>query len=429
LRGSTEPGQFLYEPTESSPAQTVLYDEHLKRTNKSHIVAFAGHLLPVWFTSIADEHAAVRHAAGLFDCTHMGILEVSGKEALPFLDAVTTNDVQHLQPGAAQYSYILDAAGNVLDDIILYRRADDKFMLVVNAVNEPKIKAYFEGLRSDKIVIDPDDPDRRLPYKAIIRDIKIGLLNGQRRVDIALQGPRSLEILAALCDVARTKQDLADLAPFRFLETQIHGLDCLIARTGYTGSRIGFELFVHPDNAPQLWNLLLDVGEPFGLVPCGLGARDSLRIEAGLPLYGHELAGPFNISPFEAGYGWAVKLEKSFFIGKMAIQKKAQSYQMKVARIELPGQKGIRPVRPNDPVLDEKGSCIGWVLSAAKIRHKQIALAYIDKQTAQPETPIGLYYLARSQNQIEQGRQSSAEKGQTLTADITGTILRRFEKF
>ena len=192
---------------------------------------------------------------------------------------------------------------------------------------------------------------------------------------------------------------------------------------------MGFELFVHPDQAPRIWNLILEAGEPLGVLPCGLGARDSLRIEAGLPLYGHELAGTFGISPFEAGYGWAVKLDKTFFIGKAPMAKTAQSYDMQVARLEMSAAKGVRPVRPDDPVLDAQGVCIGWVLSSAKVDEKQYALAYISRSEANEGNALGVYYLARSPSQVQQGRHERMDKGQKAEADLAGTVIGRFEKF
>ena len=158
-------------------------------------------------------------------------------------------------------------------------------------------------------------------------------------------------------------------------------------------------------------------------------ARDSLRIEAGLPLYGHELDGKFHISPFEAGYGWAVKLDKEFFIGKGPMQRVAETYQMEVARIELPGTRGVRPIRQDDALLNGKGQCVGWVLSAAKVDEKQVALAYIDREAVGEGTRLGVYYLARSQSQAEQGRLQAVEKGQKLDGDLAGTVVSRFAKF
>ena len=414
------------------PGPSVLYNEHVRLTSKSHIAAFAGYLMPLWYSSIAEEHRAVRERAGLFDCTHMGVLEVSGADAAEFLNLVTTNEVPSLKIGRARYGYILDAAGNVLDDIIIYRRGETNFMVVVNAANEPKIKFYLHELRQGRVAVDAEDSKwaERLPaLRVALWDMRDPSRPKDRRVDIALQGPASMDTLAKLTNDASVVERISELKGFAFVEEQLAGIDCLICRTGYTGSTVGVELFADPEQTPRLWNLILEAGRPLGVVPCGLGARDSLRIEAGLPLYGHELDGKFNISPFEAGYGWAVKLDKEFFIGKAAMQHVAETYDMEVARIELPATRGVRPIRQDDPILDNRGKCVGWVLSAAKVDEKQYALAYIDRNAAQEETKVGVYYLARSPSQVEQGRAQAAQRGQKLTADLAGMVVSRFAKF
>jgi glycine cleavage system T protein len=431
VQGSTSVGTFVFDSPSAEPKGSVLYDEHLKRTSKSHISPFAGYLMPLWYTSIAAEHRAVRRQAGLFDCTHMGVLEMSGPAALRVLNAATTNDVSRLAIGRAQYSYILDAGGNVLDDIIVYRRADESFMVVVNASNEPKIRSYLTGLLAGRVVIEIEP--QRMGFSPCepcsLRDMRDTATGPDCRVDIALQGPASIDVLAALADDGSLGPRLANLKSFAFIEDRLGGMDCLISRTGYTGAEVSFELFVHPDNASGLWNLILEKDQPAGVVPCGLGARDSLRIEAGLPLYGHELDGKFNISPFEAGYGWAVKLAKPFFVGKPAMVRIAQAYHMQVARVELPATKGIRPVRGDDPVLDAQGLCVGWVLSCAKVEDKQIALVYAARESAEEGRTLGLYYLARSPNQVEQGRMERLDIGQKADTDLTGIVVSRFAKF
>jgi glycine cleavage system T protein len=432
VQGSRSSGRFVFEQRALEPGPSVLYEEHLKRTGKSHIAAFAGYLMPLWYSSIAEEHRAVRERAGLFDCTHMGVLEVSGAEAAEFLDIVTTNEVRSLGIGRARYGYILDAAGNVLDDIIVYRRSETNFMVVVNAANEPKIRFYLHELKGGRAAVDADDSARALELSGLhvlVWDMRDPSRLKDRRVDIALQGPASIETLARLVDDPSVMERISALKSFAFGQEQLAGIDCLICRTGYTGSTVGVELFADPEQTPRLWNLILEAGKPLGVVPCGLGARDSLRIEAGLPLYGHELDGKFDISPFEAGYGWAVKLDKEFFIGKATMQHVAGNYDMEVARIELPATRGVRPIRQDDPILDSRGKCVGWVLSAAKVDEKQYALAYVDRNAAQEGTAVGVYYLARSSSQVEQGRAQATEKGQKLAADLTGTVVRRFAKF
>ena len=421
-------GRFLFEDSEKIAVGSVLYEQHLKRVEKNRMADFAGYLMPLWFSSISAEHNAVRESAGLFDCTHMGVLEFKGNNAKDFLNFITTNDVSRLKAGSAQYSYVLDAAGNILDDVIVYKRSEENFMVVVNAANEPKIKAYLKVLQNDEVTINAEKPDQKLEHKPEIRDMRDCNTGTDCRVDIALQGPASMELLQSLVKEEKTKLKIQELKSFTFIEIELAGLNCIVARTGYTGSKIGYELFVHPEKAAQLWALLLEKGELFGLAPCGLGARDSLRIEAGLPLYGHELAGEFNISPFEAGYGWSVKLEKEFFIGQAAMIK-AKDSNMQVARIELPGQKGIRPARGDDGVLDENGICIGWVLSCAKVNEKQIALVYVLKEKAEENKQLGLYYLARNKGQVEKGKKEKVEMNEKLEQDISGKFLTRFAKF
>ena len=375
--------------------------------------------MPLWYSSISTEHAAVRQKAGVFDCTHMGILEATGENAETFLNDITTNDVSSLQIGSAQYSYILDAAGNVLDDIIVYKRGAEKFIVVVNAANEPKIKAYLSALQQGKASTE----NKQIKFAEIrdLRDVNPGA-PGDCRVDIALQGPESVQVLYKI-DPAISKQ-AESLKSFTFFETKLAGINCIISATGYTGAKTSFEIFVHPESAAKLWNLLIEAGA----VPCGLGARDSLRVEAGLPLYGHELDGPFNISPFEAGYGWAVKLKKDFFIGKQAVEKIAKSYEMKVARLELPGEKGIRPVRQNDGVIIN-GKCAGWVLSSAGAGNRQIAIVYAEKDKVVEGTSVGVYYLARNEAQKNKGKKESVKRDEQLEPDITGKVISRFEKF
>ena len=377
---------------------SALYKRHVALAAKAQIVPFAGYLMPLWYSSISAEHNAVRTAAGLFDCTHMGVLEFAGKDAERFLDAITVNDVRGLNTGQAQYSYILDDAGNVLDDIIIYRRADELFMVVVNAANEMKIKAWL-------------DTRQNAP---VIRDLK------DTRVDLAIQGPASTDYLEKL-----TTADLKNLKPFTFIETEVADIDVIISRSGYTGAKIGFELFVHPEKAPLLWDAIIAQG----VTPCGLGARDSLRIEAGLPLYGHELAGEFNISPFEAGYGWTVKFDKGSFTGKAAMEKRSRNFTMQVARLKIPGGRGIRPARQHDAVLADDGRCIGYVLSCTKAGENQIALVYMERHYANPGDSTGIYYLARSQSQLQQGKKDKVQIGDILAGDIEGIIVKRFEKF
>jgi len=380
---------------------SALYEKHVRLTDRSRLVPFGGYLMPLWYSSISEEHRAVREAAGLFDCTHMGVLEVSGPEAQGFLDFVTANDVKGLGQGKARYSFFLAADGEVLDDIIIYRRGAEKFMVVVNAANEPKIKDYLAALLAGKAVIDAEEPERKLTFCPEIVDLRDLSMGESARVDLALQGPVSLDVLSGLIKEREVQNELEGLKSFHFMETVIKGIEVIISRTGYTGAKVGYELFAHPERAGELWDQILSRGEALGVRPCGLGARDSLRIEAGLPLYGHELAGGYELSPYEAGYGWAVKLEKEYFIGKRAMAKLSGAYRLSVCRLELPGDRGVRPVREKDAVLNGDGACIGWVLSCAKAEDKQVALACVEREEGKEGESVGIYYAARNRRHVQ----------------------------
>ena len=417
--------EFTFKETSQDATGSVLHEAHLKRVAPSRLAPFAGTLMPLWFSSIQEEHQAVRTTAGLFDCTHMGVLSIRGEEAVGFINTVATNQVARLANGQAQYAYLLNADGAILDDIIVYKRTDTDFLMVVNAGNAAKIKAWFKGLLADDVIIDPSDPNRSVTCKPVIEDLNPTSDNGL--VDIALQGPVSMDLLAEIFD--GDVASLRAMKPFRFLDGSLNGIKCVISRTGYTGAAMGFELLVHPKKACELWTLLLDKGDSLGVLPCGLGARDSLRIQAGLPLYGHELAGEYSITPFEAGYGWAVKLDKDFFIGKAAMLKNKEEAAQKVVRVSLPGGRGVRPVREHDPILDAQGRCQGWILSsAAASPDQQIALACVDNTLEEQGTPVGVYYVARSPGQVKKGRLDKVTKQDIIEPDIEGQIIARFEK-
>jgi len=385
--------------------------------------------MPLWYSSVTEEHQAVRAAAGMFDCTHMGVLEATGPDAFGFLNTVFTNDLSKVDIGGAQYGYVIDAAGNVLDDIIIYRRDTEKYMVVVNAANEPKIKAYFKALLAGDQITDADDPQSKIKYTPAIRDMRDVTTGDDCRCDIALQGPKSIDIILDMVDDDNAKPAIKALTSFQFVETTIDGIDCIVSTTGYTGAAVSFELYAHPLKASAIWQKVLQTGQAYGVKPCGLGARDSLRIEAGFPLYGHELAGPYAVSPFQAGYKFAVKLEKDFFIGKAPMQTESQQYNMVAKRVEFDGKKGVRPARMHDAVLDSQGDCQGWVLSCAKVGEKQIAIALLSKGAFKEGDDIGLYYAARNAGQIAKGRKEKIEKNEKLQADIPGKVLKRFAKF
>ena len=404
-----------FSPEMTDAKKTVLFDRHAALAGKSQIVPFAGWEMALWYQSISAEHTAVRKTAGLFDCTHMAVLQIAGKNAQDFLNILTTNDISMLKPGKAQYSYILNLAGDIIDDVIVYCIGTDDFMVVANAANEQKVKDWLKKINTESIQIDSS-------WQFEIKDLKNSSLL-DARVDVALQGPVSAECLKNIFGV-----DVSKLKPLSFTQARTKKLDIIISATGYTGAKVSFELFVHPAKAPMLWDIVLEKGKSLGVVPCGLGARDSLRIEAGLPLYGHELAGEFNISPFQAGYGWAVKLQKENFIGKSEVMKKAADFQAEVARLKFDGSKGIRPIRQFDGVVNA-GECIGHVLSCAKVNDEQIVLALIKKQYNITGNKAGVYYLARNQGYIQQGRKGKVKAGDSLIADLDGKVVERFEKF
>jgi glycine cleavage system T protein len=405
-----------FSPAMTDVKKTVLFDRHAELAGKAQLVPFAGWMMPLWYKSISAEHEAVRKTAGLFDCTHMAVLKITGKNAPDFLNILTTNDISRLKPGRAQYSYILNSAGDVIDDCFVYCISDDNFMMVANAANEQKVKDWIETVRSEHIQFDDS-------WQVEITDLKDESLP-DARVDIALQGPASAKCLKSIFNV-----ETESLKFSTFIQAETEGTNVIIAATGYTGAKVSFELFVHPLKAPLLWDMILEKGKSLGIVPCGLGARDSLRIEAGLPLYGHELAGKFNISPFQAGYPWAVKLQKENFIGKKAIAKKAVDFDTEIARLKFDGSKGVRPIRQYDGILNNDGRCIGCCLSCAGAGDKQIVLALIKKEYNTAGKLLGIYYLARNASHIQQGRKEKVNIGDLLTADIDGQVVERFEKF
>lgn len=273
--------------------QTALTSRH--EALGARMVPFAGWYMPVQYSGILDEHRTVRNAAGLFDLGHMGQVRVTGPGALDYLQRITTNDVSQLQPGEAQYSMLPNSSGGVIDDIIVYRLADEPgYFVVINAANHDKDVAWMLGQRAARPELDLE-----------VRDVSPDL--GM----IAIQGPRALEIVLGLTDAP-----LGDLKPFSCVQATVAGVNALTARTGYTGED-GFEFYVPQARTGELWDALMIAGAPLGLAPIGLGARDTLRLEARMPLYGNELAD--DISPLEAGLGWAVKLDKGDFIGRDAM--------------------------------------------------------------------------------------------------------------
>lgn len=273
-------------------------------------IDFGGWELPVQFSSIKEEHLAVRTTAGLFDVSHMGEIEVKGTEAQKYLQKMMTNDVSKVAIGAAQYTAMCYENGGTVDDLLIYKLADEHFLLVVNASNIDKdlqwLNEHLEG------------------------DVKLVNLS-EKTAQLALQGPGAERVLQKLCP----EQSLAEIGPFRFQnDVLVSGIKALVSRTGYTGEN-GFEIYCNSTSAVQLWNDILVSGKDDGVIPCGLGARDTLRFEANLALYGQELSP--EITPLEAGIGFAVKVNKEAdFIGKAAlISQREQGVPRKLVGIEM----------------------------------------------------------------------------------------------
>ena len=322
------------------------------------MVPFAGWRMPIQYGGILQEHRAVRGAAGLFDLGHMGQVDVTGPDAMTFLQAVTTNDVSVLEPWAAQYSLLLNDAGGVIDDIIVYRRAaDDGYMVVVNASNREKDVHWLHTQR-----------EARADVEVTVEDAsdQLGM--------IAIQGPSAEAIVQSL-----TEFDLSRVTAFHWAEATIAGVPLLLARTGYTGED-GFEFYPAIERVVELWDALLEAGAPRGLVPVGLGARDTLRLEARMPLHGHEMSEEIN--PLEAGLGWAVKLDKGDFIGREAVDTmKNQKAPRRTVGFQLTERAGA-PRAGFDVWADDRQ--VGHVTSGAMspTLGENIGLALIEREAA-----------------------------------------------
>ena len=347
--------------------------DHIKLTclNEVHkasgakMIPFAGWELPVWYSSVMEEHAAVRTAAGLFDVTHMGVFQAEGPDASLFLDSVCGNDIHSLKIGDSCYTHFMDPHANVIDDLLVYRRAAGKFLVVVNAANEAKDWAWLNAVKDGNVMIDLERP-WVLSYgrQVILRNLKDPAEGKDMRVDVAMQGPLAQKILLKLTKDPSEIRKIKALSRTHLCESNLDGIELVVSRTGYTGERMCFELFVHPDDAAELWQRLMAAGEPLGLKPCGLGARDSLRTEAGLPLYGHEMGGEFNLTVAEAGFMPFVKLNTPWFIGRQAIMDREKTRTNTIVRFRF-DEKNVRMAHHGDPVLDQKGKVIGKVTSCA----------------------------------------------------------------
>lgn len=331
--------------------KTPLYDKHIQCGGK--VIEFGGWLLPVQYKGIIDEHHAVRKQVGLFDVSHMGEFIVEGDQAIAYLQYLLTNDFSAMQSKQIQYSPMCYPSGGTVDDLLVYKYTDQKFMLVVNAANIDKDWSWAL--------------DAAKGFDVTLTNIS------DQTAQIALQGPLAEKLLQPL-----TATDLSNIKYYWFEpECTIEGIPAIISRTGYTGED-GFEIYLQPADAPKLWDILLDKGQEFGIMPAGLGCRDTLRFECCMPLYGHELSA--EITPLMAGMPRFVKLDKAEdFIGKQALaEQKAAGLQKRLVGLEMVGR-GI--ARAEYPVLKD-GEPIGIVTtgSPAPSLGKNLALALIDAE-------------------------------------------------
>jgi aminomethyltransferase len=351
---------------------TPLHDEHVRLEAK--LVPYAGYRMPIQYpTGIRAEHQAVREAAGLFDVSHMGEFHLEGPQALTLLQKVAANDAGTMSVGQAQYSALLTPEGTVIDDLLVYRTGEDAYLLVVNAANRATdwswIQEHAEGM------------DLRLEDRSDATAL------------VALQGPRAQEILAPLTDV-----ELDDVGFYRFAEGQVAGVPALVARTGYTGED-GFEIYHDAGAASGVWQALLEAGGPHGLIPAGLGARDTLRLEVGYPLYGNDLDREH--TALEGGLGWVVKLDRDDFVGRDALRKqKEEGVPRRLTGIRLVG-KGFP--RPGYPVVHQ-GEEVG-TLSSGTVSPSLgvgIALAYLPTELAKPDTELAVRIRDRDVEAVTQ---------------------------
>ena len=336
--------------------RTPLFDAHL--ASKAKMVDFGGWNMPVQYSSILDEHNAVRNAAGLFDVSHMGEIDVRGPEACAFVDYVATNSAAKLKTGQAHYSALLYQHGGFVDDILVHKVADDHFFLCVNSSNQEK---DFEH------IVEHSRFDARAEFTSA------------EYAQLAIQGPKALPTLQKLTDT-----DLSAIKYYWFRDGTVSGTPARIARTGYTGED-GFEIYIPPADAAQIWKEILRAGEEFGIRPCGLGARNTLRLEAKMALYGHELTA--SINPFEADLDWIVKMNKGDFIGRSALERsKSAGVSRKLAGFEMIGR-GIG--RDGYEVLVD-GKPAGWVTSGgpSPTLNKNIGLCYLPAEKAMPGVSI-----------------------------------------
>jgi aminomethyltransferase len=329
------------------------------------MVDFGGWDMPVQYSGLLDEHRTVRTAVGLFDVSHMGEIEVRGPEALRLVNYVATNDASKLIVGQAQYSGLLYEHGGFVDDILVHKVSDDHYFLCVNASNQDKDYEHIAAHNTFDCTVENA---------------------GGRYAQIAVQGPRGLDTLQKLTEV-----ELAPIQYYHFKDGDVSGTPARIARTGYTGED-GFEIYIAPEQAPRIWDDLLEAGAEFGIKPAGLGARNTLRLEAKMALYGHEIGA--SITPWEADLAWIVKVKKGDFIGRDALIKaKEGGLTRKLIGFEMVG----RGIGRDGYEVHVDGAPAGWVTSGgpAPTLNKNIGLCYLP--LAQAEIGRTIHVMVRNQ--------------------------------
>lgn len=338
---------------------TPLIEKHRKLGAK--IVEFAGYNMPIEYSGINDEHVTVREKVGIFDVSHMGEFWISGPQAYELIQKVSANDAAKLKPGKAQYSCLPNGKGGLVDDFLIYQYDDQKYMVVVNAANIEKDWNWWK---------DNNTMDARLENASDTMSL------------LAVQGPKALATLEKLTD-----EDLAGMKPFRFKVGKLAGADdVIISSTGYTGEH-GFELYIYNEYAEQIWDALLEAGQEFGIKPIGLGARDTLRLEAGLCLYGNDI--DENTSPIEAGLSWVVKFKdyKDFIDKDYLWKQKQEGVNKKLVGFILK-DKGIP--RQHYEILNNEKQTIGEVTSGtmSPMLRKGIGMGYVPPEYAEQGTEI-----------------------------------------
>ena len=331
--------------------KTPLYEAHVRAGGK--MVPFAGYILPVQYeTGVIKEHMAVRTQAGLFDVSHMGEITCKGKDALANLQKILTNSFENMVDGQARYSPMCNEKGGTVDDLIVYKKGEDDYFIVVNAANKDK---DFQWMVNHQF------------GDAVFEDVS------SEYAQIALQGPEAMGILRKLT----SEENIPKKYYHAVFDGEVAGIKCIVSKTGYTGED-GVELYVASENAEKLWDILLENGKKEGLIPCGLGARDTLRMEAAMPLYGHEMDD--EITPLETGLDFAVKMNKEDFIGKAAIMEKGEP-KIKRVGLKVIGR-GI--IREHQDVFSE-GKKIGLTTSGTHCPYLNypVGMALIEKEYAE----------------------------------------------